>query len=308
MARPGGARSAGPRTVRGVRLPLLLLPVLLLAGCTAGAEPDPGPGSAAPLACAQDVEVRAGLVVPSPPQDLVGALVPSAVPTAALLCRYDAQGALTASVALAPDSLAPLPEDLLLPRAFAGTARPCPEPGDPVLLRLRTPDGDVDLASADGEARCAGTTNGRFASPVTLGDAFAASGDAGRWGVPTAADPELRCGPGRPGRAGQEAALAPGEPTGVVLCTVDGRGVTRTTGSDADLAVVLEVLADPVARPSTGGCSDAATGGELLLTYAAGPPVLVVLRPGCDPTVDNGSLSAVLEDAATARLSALLPA
>jgi hypothetical protein len=92
-----------------------------------------------------------------------------------------------------------------------------------------------------------------------------------------------------------------------VLCRAAGDGVTRRTATPAQLAAVQQVLADPVAVPSTGDCVP--QGGEqheLLARYDTGPAVLVRVADGCAADVDNGSLQARLAPAAAQQLRAVL--
>ncbi|MCW2701975.1 MAG: hypothetical protein JWQ45_3510, partial [Blastococcus sp.] len=137
---------------------------------------------------------------------------------------------------------------------------------------------------------------------------LAASLAAGAWTVPPQRDAEQRCVPERTGRLGQDTALLPAGATSLVLCRVAGDGVVRRTATDAQRALVEDVLAEPVAVPSSGGCDGGGDLHELVARYPEGPPVLVRFLDRCRPDVDNGSLAAQLDAADSARLQAMLTA
>jgi hypothetical protein len=319
-------------------LPVLLLTAALLAGCgqagggTAGGAGVPGgpadgaAGAAAPEPCPERVEPADPPAVPHPPSaDTGGRLVPDAVPTAAVLCRYapgsnlpaerGTPGAPGTPATPEPGTLVgerPLtggldrvPHDLLLPRALPGQTRPCTLIGGavtPYLLRLDYPDGQVWVATAQDPNSCRDAGNGELVTKEPLGDRFAASYDAGAWTGPVRRGGSP-CEADATGRAGQEGALVPGEPTALDVCVGDA---TRAAGQDL-LREVRAVLADPVAVPSQGSCTGEVRGWyELLFRYDSGPPVLVRFLPGCEPDVDNGSLQAQLDPDSARRLEHLL--
>ncbi len=291
---------------------------LLLTACGSGTTTPGQP--AAPEGCPASVVVSPAERVPVPvPQDptaeTTGRLVPQEPPTSARVCTYgpvdgDAEPgpvALSGDVALT-GGLERVPQDLLLPRATGGGGACTPAPG-PVagrLLRLTYPDGVVWVSAGDG---CGGTGNGPFRSDVDRADLLAASAAAGAWTAPDQPDAAQRCVPERAGRRGQEAALLPAGATSLVLCRVAGDGVARRSATPAQQQAVQDVLDEPVAVPSTGGCpGGGGTQYELAARYPAGPAVVVRFTDGCRPDVDNGSLAAQLEPAGLARLRALLQA
>lgn len=299
---------------------LLLLATLLLAGCASAPSAPPaaddGPGRCPPRAELRPQE-RVPLTVPvDPTAETTGRLVPEQPPTAALVCRYgpapgDASPPpvlpLAQEVALTA-GLDRLPQDLLLPRDTGGGGS-CTQALGPVtsyLLRLQYPDGVVWVSASEEVNGCVDTTNGPFRSDVGRADLLAAALDAGAWTTPPQRDADQRCVPERTGRLGQDTALLPAGATSLVLCRVAGDGVVRRTATAEQRAMVEDVLSDPVAVPSTGGCDGGGDLHELVARYPSGPSVLVRFVDRCRPDVDNGSLAAQLAPGDSRRLQALL--
>ncbi len=294
---------------RGALAALLL--VTALAACEAPApdavvEPAPCPATVASATTRPDVPQQ-------PTADTGGRLVPTEVPTQALLCRYEGPQELFRSPPPVPlvgqrelTGLERLPDDLFLPRDL-GAARYCQQPGGQrraYLLRLTYPDGVVWVSTVTDPGGCATAGNGAFVAGAYVGARLDASYAAGAWTAPPARTPAGPCDGGDPGRAGQEGALVPGEPTALRVCN----GQTVRDLPDDVLAQVREVLSDPVAEPAQAICAQPRPGADRLLQvrYRSGPVVLLRLTPGCRPDITNGSLQAQLTPAQEQRLDALL--
>jgi hypothetical protein len=283
-----------------------LLAVVLLTAC---GGPDEGgavatPASASPAdGCPQrwggsDDEPW----VPAPPTtETPGRLVPDADPVEATVCRYDGSGALEGDVVL-QDGLDRIRTDLLVPARVEGAALPCvPTGGEavPHLLRLRYADGDLWLAAVQRQDACTTSGNGVFVSSAFLGDALERSYRSGGW-VPPDLDP---CAPTALGRAGQERSLLPPGWTSLVVC---GDGRPRELAVDRAQQVGA-LLAQLEARPAQRSCDGTpAVVLRLAAVYAHGPPVGLSWRPGCTPSVGNGSLSAATTPAQTELLDLLV--
>ena len=299
-------------------LPVAALVVALVAGCAAGDDGERVQRAVAVEDCPQAVPEGDGPQVPADPTAETGRrLLPEGVdPTGALVCRYGPQGDFRPPSAPPAGALVgrrqltggleQLADDLFLPRRLAGQGRVCTLIGaarTPYLLRLTYPDGVVWLATAQDANSCVDLTNGTFTTHEYVGDRFAAAYETGEWRPRPVLPQNGPCRERRPGRAGQEGSLVPGEPVSLRVCS---GGTGRDVGLDV-LAAVRDVLAQPSAQPSDGTCSGAgAPSYELLFRYDAGPPVLVRFTVGCEPDVDNGSLQAQLAPADAERLQDLL--
>ena len=246
--------------------------------------------------------------VPAPPTtETPGRLVPDADPVEALVCRYgDLTGADSAALegdVLLRDGLELVRTDLLLPERVEGRQQACTQVGGavvPHLVRLRYADGELWLAGVQEPNGCTESGNGAFTTSAYLGDRLAEALRSGSWPQPDPAP----CAKGRQGRAGQEQALAPPGWTALVVCAEDGAG--REVAPDRAEQVV-SLLGQLETRPGTNACDGVPTSSSrLVLSYADGPPVELRWTPGCDPSLGNGSLSAVPTPAQTELLQVLL--
>jgi hypothetical protein len=246
--------------------------------------------------------------VPAPPTtETPDRLVPDADPVEALVCRYgDVSGAggapLDGEVRLEA-GLDRIRTDLLLPARVEGAQPACAEVGGavvPHLVRLRYADGELWLSARQEPNGCTASGNGRFVTSAYLGDRLAQAYDARAWPV---RDPDP-CAEGGSGRAGQEQALVPPGWASLVACAEDGG--RREVDPDR-AAQVASLLGQLGTQPGTNACEGApATVTRLVFTHAEGPPVVVVWTPGCEPSLSNGSLSAVPTPAQTELLGVLL--
>ena len=279
--------------------------VLVLASCGQGEDAATGPSSSPVTAgCPQQYPAADGAPwVPAPPTtETPGRLVPDADPVEALVCRYDEAGAAAGEVLL-EGGLDRIRTDLLVPARVEGAERACTLIGGgvvPHLVRLRYADGELWVSAVQEPNRCSATGNGAFVSSAYLGDRLAQAYDAATW---PAQDPDP-CAEGGPGRAGQEAALAPAGWTSLVVCADDG---SRREVAPDRAAQVVSLLGQLETRPGTNACEGALRStSRLVLTYAGGPPVVLRWTPGCEPSLGNGSLSAVPTPAQTELLGVLL--
>lgn len=290
------------------RAAALLGAVVLLASCGSSGGEGTATG-AAPSARATDgcpdrwAGSGAAPWVPTPPvTETPGRLVPDADPVEALVCRYDASGALEGDVVL-QEGLDRIRTDLLVParvEGAAGTCRPTGGQTAPHLLRLRYADGDLWLSAVQRDDACTTSGNGDFVSSAYLGSALERSYRAGSW-VPPDLD---RCALGGPGRAGQERALLPPGWTSLAVCGDDG-SVREVAADRAEQVGAL--LAQLAAQPAPASCDgSAASLSRLGAAYAEGPPVVLWWTPGCEPSIRNGTLSAALTPAQTELLQLLV--
>lgn len=136
-------------------------------------------------------------------QDADSRLVPTEVPTAAIVCTFASdEEALTSGPTAGPGvptssrltgatsltgDLAAIPADLAtLPRAINPRAeRVCTAmagPTTPYLLGLRYANGAITWVGSPADPNgCSETTNGRFTSPTSIGDRLARALQAGSW-------------------------------------------------------------------------------------------------------------------------------
>ena len=281
--------------------------VLALSSCgqrqevATGVSPSPSAAAGCPERFLSPAEGEPW--VPAPPTtETPGRLVPDADPVEALVCRYGESGTLDGEVAL-EGGLDRIRTDLLVPARVEGAERACTLIGGgvvPHLLRLRYADGELWLSAVQEPNRCAATGNGAFVSSAYLGDRLAQAYDKATW---PAQDPEP-CAEGSTGRAGQERALAPEGWRSLLVCDEDDRGRDIDPDRAAQAASLLGQLPT---QPGTNACDGVPTSvRRLVFAYDEGPPVTVRWTPGCEPSIGNGSLSAVPTPAQTELLGVLL--
>ena len=281
--------------------------VLVLSAWGEGA-PGVSPSPNAAAGCPERFPVPDGEPwVPAPPTTgTPGRLVPDADPVEALVCRYgdvfDAESAPLQGEVLLEAGLDRIRTDLLVPARVEGAERACTQIGGgfvPHLVRLRYPDGELWLSAVQEPNSCTETGNGAFVSSAYLGDRLARAYDSATWPV---RDPDP-CAQGAPGRAGQERALVPDGWTSLVVCEEDRR---RDVVADR-AAQAASLLGQLRTQPGTNACEGAPTSVRwLVFAYDEGPPVIVLWTPGCEPSLGNGSLSAVPTPAQTELLGVLL--
>jgi hypothetical protein len=246
--------------------------------------------------------------------DAIKRLIPPQQPAAALLCGYptpvktaperiglDASRRLTAGLPALADQLS------WLPPASPTAANACAEdptlhPPHSYLLQLLYPGGSTWVSLP--ASRCGTSiTNGGFEA-VASADALSAAAAAyrtGSWPVGPQ-QPNVCSGSVMPGRLGQESAMAPSSVTSISICYANR---TYQVNASSSYAPILDELDALNTKPSTGTCTGSPTGSYAVqLSYRAGPPVQISITPGCQPSVDNGSLQAT----ASARLLGLLAA
>jgi hypothetical protein len=289
----------------------LVAAVLVLAACAEGpqgsATPTETPSAAA--GCPESFPAPDGdpWVPAEPTTETPGRLVPDADPVEALVCRYGDvfevdTAALQGEVVL-ERGLDRIRTDLLVPARVEAAERACTQIGGgqvPHLVRLRYADGELWLSAVQDPNRCTGTGNGDFVSSAYLGDRLAQAYDTAAW---PAQDPDP-CARGGLGRAGEEGALVPGGWASLVLCEEDG----RARELPADRAVqVADLLAQLHGQPGTNACEGVPTAvRRLVFGYEQGPPSVVVWTPGCEPSLGNGSRSALPTPAQTELLALLV--
>jgi hypothetical protein len=241
-------------------------------------------------------------------------LIPLQPPGAALLCGYptpvttaperielEAGRQLTTGLDALAGQLGWLPATD--PAAITDCAEdPMLHPPSSYLLQLGYPDGTIWLSLP--ASRC-GTSisNGSFeAVPSAAALSSAATAfQSGGWPA-TGPEPDVCNGPESAGRLGQESAMAPSGLTGLVICRADRSYPVTASASYAPIVHELNLVRS---RPSTQSCTGSGTGAYLVqLRYPDGPPVQINVTPGCQPSVDNGSLQAT----ASATLLSLLAA
>ena len=293
------------------RTAALLAAVLALSSCGQGEERAAGgaPSPSAADGCPDRFPAPEGEPwVPAPPTtETPGRLVPDADPVEVLVCRYgdvfDAGSAPLEGQVQLEGGLDRIRTDLLVPPRVEGAEQACTQIGGgfvPHLARLRYADGELWLSAVQEPNRCSATGNGAFVSPSYLGERLAEAYDAATW-PPRDPDP---CAAGSSGRAGQEQALVPAGWTALVVCDEDDR--RQDVGPDM-AAQAASLLGQLRTQPGTNACEGVPTSvRRLVFTYAEGPPVAVVWTPGCEPSVANGSLSAVPTPAQTELLGVLL--
>ena len=284
----------------------VLLAVLALSACGGAGPSAPTAASPSPTAvgeCPERYEHADEPWVPAPPTtETPGRLVPDADPVEALVCRYGESGDLDGE-ALLEDDLDRIRTDLLLPARVVGAERACTLIGGglrPHLVRLRYADGELWVSAVQEPNLCSVSGNGAFVTSAYLGDTLARSYDARSW-VPPDLDP---CSLTGPGRAGQERALVPAGWTSLVVCAEDGGRREVVPDMASQVASLVDQL---TTEPGTNACDGTPrSASRVVFTYAAGPPVQLWWTPGCEPSLSNGSLSAVPTPAQTELLGVLL--
>jgi hypothetical protein len=236
-----------------------------------------------------------------------GALVPLS-PSRLVVCGYPAAGAGPGKIAAEQsvhhgfNALA-----RALTGAASGRLTACP-PGsglDDLLVRADYPDGTVAwVAAVDSAHGCSGATNGRFSSPLALGPPLAAAlANEGSYGRAYPGDCSLSYS--RPGR---DVALVPhadgDDPVLAYLCVTDPgdgqRGETTLDEGAAPGGVSLSTLVADLDALSTGSASATCASStsppgptySLVIVYAGGENLGIVVQPGCDNGVTNGILTA----------------
>lgn len=293
---PAGPHRAEPDTrgiIRGT-----LIACLVVIGVAAGVSLVLEPlwrslrlSAAGPLACptayggGSDVGwVPDGPLVPGGSRQLV----PSAVPTAAVVCRYPGPDSTAPRVGVRlTGPLTALPTDLYVPPSAENDA--CAGVGmetNHYLLGLDYPDGRVWVSSTV-DGGCHDVTNGAFSTSADVGGLLADAVSASGW-VPTTRAP---CA-GPAGRYGEQDELVPGTPTAAYECQ-SGAPVAVAAGLVAPLAAAFDSL--PAHRsgfmcgPSDNGPGNART---IEFQYATGPAVRLSLGRHCRPGVMGGLLEA----------------
>ena len=278
--------------------------VLVLSSCGQSEDAETAPSPTVATDCPDRFPAPDGVPwVPAPPTtETPGRLVPDADPVEALVCRYGESGTLDGEVLL-DGGLDRIRTDLLVPARVEGAEQACTLIGGgvvPHLVRLRYADGELWLSAVQEPNRCSASGNGAFVSSAHLGDRLAQAYDTGTWPEQDR-DP---CAAGATGRAGQEEALAPAGWTSLVVCADDG---SRREVAPDRAAQVVSLLGQLETRPGTNACQGTSTSSDrLVLAYAEGPPVVLRWTPGCEPSLGNGSLSALPTPAQTELLGVLL--
>lgn len=309
-----------PMTMRTMPVTFLVALLALASACgatgttaerpAADGTPATSPASSA-ASCPEQVGYPVDVPAPSvTARDLAGGrLVPEAVPSAAVLCRYvqDPPATLppptgyTATFRLEGshelDRLDALANDLQVPPKVPAESHACTLVGGPTLpylLRLDYPSGSVWVGTSDDVNSCSDVSNGVTSSSVYLGADFAASYSARRW---TRGRPRL--GPAvcdeAAGRYGQQHQLVPAGAVRIRVCT---NSVERPPVTDADaVRRAAGLINRGKTTAATGGCEGQVTHSrELLFEYTSGRGVLVHVLRGCNPSVFTSSLSTDMSD------------
>jgi hypothetical protein len=260
------------------------------------------PVQACPASIPSPLNNQAYVPAPATVPDIGKRLIPAQPPASALLCEYPtpvttsparidlaASQRLTTGLAVLADQLSWLPPTD--PAAVVACAEdPTIHPLSTYLLQLGYPGGTVWVSLP--ASRC-GTSisNGSFRA-VPSAEALSSAAIAfqtGDWPA-TAPEPDVCNGTEPAGRLGQESAMAPSGVTGMSICSAN-RSYPLTASST--YAPILHELNALQSQPSTRSCTGSGAGGYLVrLAYPAGPPVQITVTPGCQPSVDNGSLQA----------------
>ncbi|HJQ01721.1 MAG TPA: hypothetical protein VJ851_08980 [Jatrophihabitans sp.] len=229
-------------------------------------------------------------------------LIPAQVPAASLLCGYPtpvgttpdriglaASNRLTAGLETLADQLGWLPPANPAAAIACGDVPTLDPPGS-YLLELAYPGGTswVSLPAS----RC-GTSigNGDF-DAVASSDVLTAAAEAYRSGIwpASAAQPEVCSGSESAGRLGQQSAMAPSGLASISICHANQSYLLNAAGSYTPIVQELDSLRS---TPSTGSCVGTGNGSYVIrLDYPTGPSVEIRVTPGCQPSVDNGSLQA----------------
>ena len=114
-----------------------------------------------------------------------------------MVCRYQGVGPAASADGSAPlvgevalvGGLDRVRRDLVLPRRLPGQSADCTVVGGPLvphLVRFDYADGFLWVSAVQDVSSCQDSGNGAFVTSTYLGDALAASYDAGAWVSPTA--------------------------------------------------------------------------------------------------------------------------
>ncbi len=280
---------------------------------------DDCPTEATVLPSSSESDEGARFPVPSPPTgfDAAARLLPAAVPSGVLVCRYKRIEAGSGDVApllggkVLGGDLADLADflDVLQPSGFA-SCRLVGELGPPVQVRvlLRYPSGaSAWLATETDVNGCTGIGNGLSSSNTYLTAELLDAWDKGRW---DGLQPRYPCDVPYAGRPGQTEALVPGGSSQVSVC----RQGTFVPVSDPVEVVRLLNEADRYSPPGSPfrdgrlasdgafGCTYGGSTPQPLQTepiqtvridYPRGRSVLVQVNdPACTPPWQNGSFGA----------------
>jgi len=157
----------------------------------------PVPEAAAPDSCPAGFPVGDTPWVPAPPTTQTdGRLAPDADPVTAVVCRYRAVGRAPSEDGPSPlagevvlvGGLPRVRQDLVLPRRLPGQSADCTVVGGPLvphLVRFDYADGSLWVSAVQDANACQDSGNGEFVTSTSLGDALAASYDAGTWVSPS---------------------------------------------------------------------------------------------------------------------------
>ncbi len=249
-------------------------------------------------------------------------LAPAEAPAAVLICRYgtdegaDATDVPPEAIAtVRPPDPAPrrwdtdalhsqgllrsghdrLAADLsLLPRAPG--PQTCPAMAAPVttyLIRLEYADGAGEWVATSDHICMDATTNGSFATFISVAERAKTALDTGAWAAPDEPTSPYACRvPGWfPGRAGDDV-LVPSGAREVTICGEGASGEYPRARLDANAARgVLDALRSRPVEDVTDGvaCPGPMKPAYVLyVTYERGPGVAVRVHPGCSPEVLSG--------------------
>jgi hypothetical protein len=266
-------------------------------------------------------DVAGGIWVPQPARGVDGEsrLVPLELPQHVVVCEYlgTRSATLTASRQLTND-LSIIPDTFgWLPRSTYASAS-CTSEKDPYLsgaylFGISYPDGTIWVSGP--RQPCAAASNGQFVAAVSVATYAQEALDNGTWSLPGPATQNGCPFPTRGGRLGQEAALVPADPISVQVCELSDSNVSATVlgpmttgGQLRSLVAALNAL--PTEPWGVRHCPRASPNVQYIATfdYALGPPVQVIVDPGCGDWVSNGSLQVSSGEAsALALLQGLLP-
>lgn len=288
--------------------------------------PAPGLGthSADPGPCPERIPARSenGLHVPEAPTvlDARERLASPEAPVSVRICRYGSNAVddparsiptprpsepdmrywdpdTLHSQGLVISGLEELSADLsLLPRV--APAPVCPLVAAPVttyLIRLEYADGRGQWVATSDHICVDATTNGSFATSISVAERAKTALDTGAWTAPDEPTSPYACRvPGWfPGRAGDEDLLVPSGAREVTICAEGASGEDLRARLDANAARgVLDALRSrPVEDVADGGtCPERMKPAYVLyVAYERGPGVAVRVHPGCSPKVSSDS-------------------
>jgi hypothetical protein len=247
------------------------------------------------------------MTVPEKPQGLDGVarLLPDRDPSTVVVCAYptmrlSAMTQLAAPFARSQRTVldAPLRREVVDLLTWAsrwnGSERACTAmAGDETAYLVGASYGDAIVwvaAKADANA-CSRGTNGDFVTGDPVGVPLAAI-LAGRT-TPS----EQPCDAGGLGRLDDDRSLAPEGSPLVTVCRLDAQSAWQAKPLDAARSSqVVEKLRSLPTRPTDHACNGIGGAEDarftLVLRYAAGPEVRVIVDPGCSPAVLGNGLEA----------------